>query len=122
MVLMDSSISIPVSLVIRSLPINVEMLDLIRQKRLKEEPSQIESISPKPASYKASQFVNQTNYAAASNPFGPKNTFNRHTSEMVNAKHLSAMGQPDRSADPSKKSMLFPMSLDSNNKEKHAIV
>lgn len=48
MVLMDSSISIPVSLVIRSLPINVEMLDLIRQKRLKEDPSQIEPI-PNPS-------------------------------------------------------------------------
>jgi hypothetical protein len=42
---MDSSITIPISLVLRSLPINVEMIELIKQKRLKENPSQIEPIT-----------------------------------------------------------------------------
>ena len=45
LLLMDSSITIPISLVLRSLPINVEMIELIKQKRLKENPSQIEPIT-----------------------------------------------------------------------------
>ena len=52
---MDHSISIPDSLVLRSLPINVELADLIKVKRRNKNPSQIEKISnsnspgPKPA-------------------------------------------------------------------------
>ena len=52
---MDHSISIPTSLVLRSLPINVELVDLIRTKRRNKDPSQTEKISnsnspgPKPA-------------------------------------------------------------------------
>ena len=39
---MDNSISIPNSLVIRSLPVNVELLDLLKTKRKVQNPSQIE--------------------------------------------------------------------------------
>ena len=52
---MDHSISIPPSLVLRSLPVNVELIELIRTKRRNKYPSQIEKISnsnspgPKPA-------------------------------------------------------------------------
>ena len=52
---MDHSISIPDSLVLRSLPVNVELVELIRTKRKGKNPSQIEKISnsnspgPKPA-------------------------------------------------------------------------
>ena len=51
---MDHSISIPNSLVLRSLPINVELVDLLRTKRHGKDPSQIEKIpshspGPKPA-------------------------------------------------------------------------
>ena len=35
--MMDNSINIPVDLIIRSLPINVELLDLIREQSNKEE-------------------------------------------------------------------------------------
>ena len=40
--LMDSSISIPNSLVIRSLPVNVELLELLKTTRKVQNPSQIE--------------------------------------------------------------------------------
>ena len=36
---MDDSITIPSSLVLRSLPLNFEMLDLIKQKRQRDDPS-----------------------------------------------------------------------------------
>ena len=42
---MDNSISIPNSLVLRSLPVNVELVDLIQSKRRGKSPSQIEKIS-----------------------------------------------------------------------------
>jgi hypothetical protein len=35
----DDSITIPSSLVLRSLPLNFEMLDLIKQKRQRDDPS-----------------------------------------------------------------------------------
>lgn len=38
LILMDSSISIPSSLVLRSLPINVELIDLLRQIKLVDRP------------------------------------------------------------------------------------
>ena len=40
--LMDSSISIPNSLIIRSLPVNVELLELLKTTRKVQNPSQIE--------------------------------------------------------------------------------
>lgn len=46
--LMDNSISIPNSLVIRSLPINVELLDLLQTTRKVQNPSQIEISSIEP--------------------------------------------------------------------------
>ena len=43
--LMDHSISIPSSLVLRSLPVNVELVELLRTRRRGKSPSQIEKIS-----------------------------------------------------------------------------
>lgn len=41
---MDNSIAIPSKLVLRSLPINVELLELLNQKRVIKEPCQIEQV------------------------------------------------------------------------------
>ena len=43
--LMDNSVSIPNSLIIRSLPINIELLDLLSEARRINAPSQIEGLS-----------------------------------------------------------------------------
>jgi len=48
--LMDNSVSIPNSLIIRSLPVNVELLDLLKTSRRVVNPSQIEGMSAMSAS------------------------------------------------------------------------
>ena len=42
---MDNSILVPEDLIIRSLPVNVELIELIREKQSKESQSIIENIS-----------------------------------------------------------------------------
>lgn len=43
--MMDNSILVPEDLIIRSLPVNVELIELIREKQSKESQSIIENIS-----------------------------------------------------------------------------
>lgn len=53
--MMDHSIAIPVSLIVRSLPVNVELLELLKTQRRVKNPSQIEPSSRDPPLFRPSQ-------------------------------------------------------------------